>query len=173
MRGRTRPSIIFGTLDEAGSHRIAFNIANGCPGVRLVQNARKRASLPYMAAKLVLPIEFESILSMALSGDLRKCVFLLGNGHEMNVIRHEAIGLKAQSVTVGIISEQFKVKNTVSVVAKYVGSPNATLCDVMGSSGTDNASPSRHGSPSVKRKRPLNSTAKSGDSHLLFKMNNR
>jgi len=149
MSRGARPLVVLGARDHPGSNRIAFDIAERCPRVSLIQHARKRPRLPEVSALAVLLVELRGIDSMAVLEGLGDRVLAERLANNVNVIGHQAVPGDVQSVALRVGPQQLQIALIVGFLAKHVDPPVSALRDVMRIARKDNPSHSSHRSMSA------------------------
>lgn len=144
VSSRARPGIVFGSRSHTGAYRIALDITDGSPGVRIVEHTGVRTKLPYMPAPPVFAVELGRIRSVTATQRPRDGMLVLRDADDVDVVGHQTIGRNAQSVTSGIVIEQLSVEHVVGVIQEDIETADASLGNMMRKTRADNPSHSRH-----------------------------
>lgn len=64
MGARTRPALLLRVLDECGSHRVPFNISNGCDQMPVVHRIAGEAALPQIAGRAMGEVDPSGIAAI-------------------------------------------------------------------------------------------------------------
>src|SRR5215475_1224534 len=131
MRPRTRPTEVLGIEDHSCTNRIQFHISHGRSLVRLVEHAGEGPTLPQVSTETVLLIKGHGIGGMTTMKGLPDRIFSFGNGHEMDMIRHQAVSQDVQQKPTRVFEKQIKVHLAISFVEKHVRLMYSLLRDVM------------------------------------------
>lgn len=109
VRPRARPRPLPRRSNHPGPDRIEIRIAQGLGEVLIVERAGEEPVLPEMPAALFRPVERKGIFGMNAAQGAGEGILALGDGHQVNVIRHEAVAEDARAVTGGMAAEQAEV----------------------------------------------------------------
>src|SRR3989344_5050987 len=71
--------------------------------------------------------------------DLLQRVWLLGNGHDVNAVGHQAIGEHAHAVFRAVLSQPREIGRSIRVAKEHVLAAVAALGDVVWNTGEDGA----------------------------------
>jgi len=148
---RTRPAVVGRMRNHSGPYGISFDVTNGVPEMRLVQNAGKRPLLPKMSDELVLEVKALRVSSMDSMEDSMNRIGPLGNRHKMNVVGHHAVRHNGQVKFATPVAEQLNVFQPVCFVSKDIKTPSAPLRDMVWHSRHNNARGSWHDNMGVRR----------------------
>src|SRR5215472_5298977 len=123
-----------------------FHVADLGPKMLIVEHTREWSRLLKMTGKCVPHVELPRINAMAATMEgLPKRVFALRYGHNMHVIRHEAVSANPQVKPPAAFGEEFDVTPAVRIITEDIQSPDAALGNMQGDSGQYDSSNPRHG----------------------------
>ena len=110
VRPRARPRILFATSGQAGSDRVEAGIGRRCHQMIAAQCTRKEAVLPQVSAAAVEPVESLGVSRVRSLDRSCQCVSLLGHGHQVDVIRHQAVAENPRAIPSAVFAENFRIK---------------------------------------------------------------
>jgi len=145
MRPSARPLIFFSVDYDAGANRIPLNIPNSRIQMTFVQRARRKSTLPQKTAPALAKVDSPRIASVRVANRTCQGVSRLGNGNDMDMIVHEAIGPYRHAVNPGILRQQRQVEKPILTREEYPLPPVTALNDVMRYIGNNNSGHPRHG----------------------------
>ena len=144
MRPRARPGIILRNRHHAAPHRVHLHVAHRRVQVPLVQDARKEAPLPQVARRVALAVEILGVEHVDGVEEPGQRLLPAGNGDQVDVIRHQAVGPDVEAVPGAEVGEQLQV----SVVIARIGEDGlpviSPLRDVVGITNRNGSGYSRH-----------------------------
>ena len=135
MSRRAGPPVIFGARHHMCSDWIAFDVADRRPKMPIIERTRERARLPEMTGKCVPHVELLRISAMAAMERLPDRVPAFRYGHEMHVIRHEAVSANPEVKPPTAFVEEFDVTQAIRVITEDVQSSDAALGYMQRNSG--------------------------------------
>lgn len=156
------PPIVPRGPHQTGAHRIAFHVSKGGDRMREVHWARVEPVFPEMATTAVAPIEVMRAAQMSRADRLRQVRGASRDGHEMNMVRHQAVADRANSGPAELPSESAQVEVAIVVVQEYQLPVVSTLRNVMRHSGNNDSRDARHetklvGYVATGKRRPVDS----------------
>jgi len=95
--------------------------------------------LPNMARPLSLPVEALGITHVQRFEGLLQPIVSGGDGDQMDVVRHQAIGQHFNLVLVGVFFEPSQVNPSIIIVKKHRFTPIAALGDVVRITGKNSS----------------------------------
>ena len=95
--GGARPRILVDELGEAGAYGISFHIAKRDRQMIPVERAGIEAILPEVAGATAARVQIVCIAAVGAPEGHGKGVRLIRHGHQMDVIRHEAVGQNTEA----------------------------------------------------------------------------
>ena len=90
-----------------------------------------KAVLPQMPCPPAAPVEALSVARVTLAQGAGKRIGSLGNRHQMDVIRHQAIAEQRDAAAPRAFAQSFKIEAPVIVEQEDILAVVAPLCDVM------------------------------------------
>ncbi len=143
-RGGTGPGPMLGVGNDAGSHRVAFDVAHGGPGVGVVKGAGEEAVLPEVASAGGGGVHVVGVAAVECAKSAGESVDRGGDYDPVDVVRHEAVGQRFHGVGFEAPGGEFEVDVAVGVGQENVLAVDAALGEVVGNAGQDGAGQSRH-----------------------------
>ncbi len=115
VRPRARPRILFATSGQAGSDRVEVGIGQRCHQMIATQCTRKEAILPQVSAAAVEPVKSLGISRVRSLHRSCQCILPLGHGHQVNMIRHQAVAENPWAIASAVFAESFQIESPVFV----------------------------------------------------------
>lgn len=122
-----------------------------------VQRAREEPPLPSAEggpAEVLRPVDVLGVPHVQRLQRRTERRLLPRDSHEVNVVRHQAVGLDRQPMLAGIVGEQLEEPQAVSLGEEDIFAAVAALRDMMRTAPDDNASHARHNSQTIARQLP-------------------
>lgn len=132
-------------FDHARSNRIQFHITDRGPKVRFVECRREVSSLPEMALPFMGTVQALRVAQVQAPECKMQRVPGRRNQHQMNVIRHQAVGQNVDPVLGGVLAQPGQVDPVISVREKHTAASVAALSYVMGNARENVSCDTRHG----------------------------
>ena len=157
-----RPLVLFGLLGHAGADGVEFDVGEGADEVGFGEGARVEAVLPEVSGAAAAGIDHLGVAAVGAAEEDGEGVFAVGDGDEVDVVGHEAVGEEADAGVGEVGGEEVEVDTAVGLGEEDVLVVGAALGDVVGATWEDDASISWHDKEIVGNAREK-SQEKNGD----------
>lgn len=138
---RTGPSVILGAPRKSGADRIELNITQDLEKMAIGLNRHgMEPLLEEVSSNVIAPVEMQRIATMRRSDSGRERLGRLRNRHQVNVIGHEAPGPEFNTNLFAVFSEKRQVERSILVGMENRQGSNASLNDVMRTTGNYDSS---------------------------------
>ncbi len=148
---RTRPFPGLCLRHQFSSHWIQFCITQCLPQVWKVQWARVVSPLPRVSSGMVDRVPIRRVTAMGLLHGLCQSVHLGWNGHQMDMIGHQAVADQRHAVQLNVLSQQIQIHPAVCVAVEKESAAIATLGYVVRHSNGDHSGQACHDSHSNRK----------------------
>ena len=133
-----------GVGDQAGSHRIEFDVACRRQQVRLVHDEGCKPSLPQVSPPFLAEVDAPRIAPMSLANGTRQSIFRPRHRNQMNVIGHQAVRPNVDAALAAPLGHQIQVGRIIVVAKERLLPAVAPLRYVMRQAGHDQSRKPRH-----------------------------
>ena len=120
MRTGAGPGIVPGVKRYPRANRIQLDVGRRMARVRLVQRTRVEPALPEMPQAPVQPVDILRIHQMGSAQRFGERILGLRRRHQVNVVRHQALGRNREAVPRGAVLEIKQVDATVVRDPKHI-----------------------------------------------------
>lgn len=117
--GRARPFVFPWHRREAGTYRIALDVANRSEQVSLVKRTREKPVLEQVSTNALSSVDSLRKSAMRFTDRRRERSSALWHRDQVNVISHEAIRQKLHAGRPGLTAEQAKVRMAIRACEEY------------------------------------------------------
>jgi hypothetical protein len=109
-----------------------------------IGRAREESVLPKMSASTMCSVDVLGVEQMRLSQGIGEAIHCSGGGNQVNMVRHQAIGLDGQTMALPLLVQYLQIGPAIPVAEEHVLLVVPSLSDVMRTPRNDYSCGSRH-----------------------------
>ena len=144
MRERARPKVGGRLFGEPGANRVQIDVSQGDAEMVAVQGGREEAILPQVTASFPLVIQVDRVFIMCAAQSAGQRTLVLGDGDQVDVVRHQAPAEHPQAVPLGVMAQEREAGATIPVAEEDLLAVVAPLGDVVRDARRDHARDAWH-----------------------------
>ncbi len=138
------PRPVASLSSKSGSNGVKIHVMQRGQQMRRLQRAGEKAVLPQVSTPVLAAVQFERILRVGLPDGEGERILALGNGDQVNVIRHQAPSENTDAVTLRLEMQELQIEGTVVIGKEDVLPVIAALGNVVGCSGKNESGSAGH-----------------------------